>query len=80
MCRVAPVAGSQIRTIPSPLPEASHDPSGITTNAVTPPVWPDRMCRVTPVAGSQIRTSPSSPAEASHDPSGATTNAITPLE
>lgn len=32
------MAGSQIRTSPSSLAEASHDPSGATT--VTQPVWP----------------------------------------
>ena len=75
---MVPVIGSQIRTSP-PSAEASQDPSGATTIADTPPIWPVRVLRAMPVARSQIRTSPSPPAEASQDPSGATTSADTPL-
>ena len=78
--RVAPVTGSQIRTSPSSPAEASQDPSGATTNAVTLPVWTGEG--VAGGAGDRI-PDPHLPvqiaaAEASQDPSGATTNALTP--
>ena len=76
--RACPVCGSQIRTVPSLLAEASQEPSGATASAATAPVWPVRVWRACPVCGSQIRTVPSSPAEASQEPSGATANAAHP--
>ena len=54
-----PVAGSQIRTVPSPLAVASQLPSGAIATAHTVSVWPVRVWRWVPVAGSQIRTVPS---------------------
>ena len=53
------MAGSQIRTVPSPPAVASQVPSGAIATAVTRPVWPVRAARCWPVAGSQIRTVPS---------------------
>ena len=73
-----PVAGSQIRTVPSSLAVASQVPSGAIATARTVPVWPVRVWRSVPVAGSQIRTVPSPPAVASQVPSGAIATARTP--
>ena len=82
--RCWPVAGSQIRTVPSSLPLASQVPSGAIATALTGSAqplssWLVRTARCWPVAGSQIRTDPVRPVPplASQVPSGAIATAIT---
>jgi hypothetical protein len=75
---LARVVTSQIRTSPSPLPEASQLPSGATASAARR-LWRVEAARSCQVAASQIRTVPSPSLEASQLPSGATATAITIL-
>ena len=67
MVRCWPVAGSQIRTVPSSLPLASSScPATVTGHTdADPALVAVQKARCWPVAGSQIRTVPSPPPLAS---------------
>ncbi|KAK2754608.1 hypothetical protein CKAH01_17405 [Colletotrichum kahawae] len=70
VCRGAPVAASQSRTVWSPDADATTWPSGEKATAQTEDVWPSSVCRGAPVAASQSRTVLSCDADATTWPSG----------
>ena len=72
VCRWAPVATSQSRTVPScdADADASTWPSGEKATELTAPLWPSSVCFWAPVATSQSRTVLSLDPDASVWPSG----------
>src|SRR5207248_7963873 len=76
VCRAAPVAASQSRTVLSsghnhdPEPDATVWPSGEKATALTDDVWPSSVCRAAPVAASQSRTVLSSDHNHNPEPDG----------
>ena len=69
-CKSAPEPESQIRIVPSQLPEARNLLSGLTETLATPQVCPRRTSEVEPVFKSQTRMVRSRLQDASRLPAG----------
>ena len=76
VCKVAPVAASQSRTVSSLEADATSAPSGEKATALMEPVWPWSVCVAAPVAASQNRTVQSIEADATSVPSGEKVTAL----
>ena len=80
VCRAAPVAASQSRTVLSyGDDDATVLLSGERATALTLSMWPSSVCRAAPVAASQSRTVLSYDADATALPSGEKATALTAL-
>ena len=85
VCRAAPVAESQSRTVLSSEADATSLPSGEKATALTSSKWPSSVCSAAPVAKSQSRTVLSREnmppeADATSLPSGEKATVLTPFE